>query len=186
MINFFYNDKFYSDLGELCDDLDLDDDAIAALPDDWSVEVTEATAEKLIELSPDWIVERIDDDRWPEENDEMYRRVKKLLSVIDFASINSAMPELYYETKNTFSIEKSDLVDEPIEPMKEGDYVHYTPEHGPKENGRIKIMGKEFASVVYKCAGEWDKFIEYTGARTEVSRLSRGWIDGDEPKENQP
>lgn len=72
------------------------------------------------------------------------------------------------------------------EALKEGDYVHYTPDHGPKENGRIKFMGREFASVVYKCNGEWERFEEYTGARTELTKLSRGWIDGDEPKENQP
>lgn len=69
------------------------------------------------------------------------------------------------------------------EAFKVGDYVHYTPEHGPPENGRIKFMGSEYASVVYKCAGEWEKYDEYTGARTELSRLSRGWIDGDEPKQ---
>ena len=75
-----------------------------------------------------------------------------------------------------------DLLDEMPRQLKEGDYVHYTHEHGHKENGRIKFMGHEFASVVYKCAGEWENYKEYTGARTELSRLSPGWIDGDEPK----
>ncbi len=69
-------------------------------------------------------------------------------------------------------------------PLEVGDYVHYTPDAGPKENGRIKSIGSGGrASVVYKCAGEWDKYKEYTGAVTELNRLSRGWIDGDQPKQ---
>jgi hypothetical protein len=71
-----------------------------------------------------------------------------------------------------------------LPPLKVGDYVHYIPDAGPKENGRIKSIGSDGrASVVYKCASEWDKYQEYTGAVTELNRLSRGWIDGDQPKE---
>jgi hypothetical protein len=186
MENFFYNDKFYSDLGELCDDLDLDDDAIAALPDDWSIEATESKCEKIANITPQFIAQAIDDVRWPEDSDNVFDKVIKALKGIDYAAINAAMPELYYDTEKPFSIEKSDLIGEAPEPMKEGDFVHYTPDHGPKENGRIKTIGKEFASVVYKCDGEWELYMEYTGARTELSRLSRGWIDSDEPKEKQP
>lgn len=80
---------------------------------------------------------------------------------------------------------KIEFDDEQLPPLKAGDYVHYIPDAGDKENGRIKSIGSDGrASVVYKCAGEWEKYQEYTGAVTELNRLSRGWIDGDEPKEN--
>jgi hypothetical protein len=182
MENFFYNDKFYSDLGELCDDLDLDDDAIAALPDDWSIEATESKCEKIANITPQFIAQAIDDVRWPEDSDNVFDKVIKALKGIDYAAINAAMPELYYDTEKTFSIEKADLIDETPEPMKVGDYVHYTPSAGPEENGRIKSINGDSASVVYKCNGEWERYEEYTGSRTEMSMLSLGWIDGDEPK----
>src|SRR5688572_20563640 len=134
MENFFYNDKFYSDLGALCDDLDLDEKAIAKLPDDWSIEVTESSLEPIATISARSILQGIDDDRWPEESDSVERKVIRVLETIDFAAINAAMPELYYDTKKHFSIKKSDLLEEWPAPMKAGDYVHYTPTVGPKEN----------------------------------------------------
>lgn len=79
---------------------------------------------------------------------------------------------------------KVELDDEQLPPLKAGDYVHYIPDAGDKENGRIKSIGSDGrASVVYKCAGEWEKYREYTGAVTELNRLSPGWIDVDEPKQ---
>lgn len=184
MENFFYNDKLYYDLGELCDDLDLDEGAIKSLPDDWSIEATASSCEKIAEITPRFISAAIDDERWPEERDSVYKKVIGALETIDYAAINAVMPELYYDTEKPFTITKADLLDEFAPPLKAGDYVHYTPDAGPKENGRIKSIGSDGrASVVYKCAGEWDKYQEYTGAVTELNRLSRGWIDGDEPKE---
>jgi len=65
--------------------------------------------------------------------------------------------------------------------MKAGDFVHYTPIRGAKENGRIKSMGDDFAFVVYKCDDNWRDFMLYTGARTDLNDLTPGWIDGNEP-----
>lgn len=66
-----------------------------------------------------------------------------------------------------------------------GDFVHYTPMYGRKENGRIKSIKKGIAFVVYHCNGEWERYEEYTGASTELNQLSKGWVDGDEPKYQQ-
>lgn len=63
--------------------------------------------------------------------------------------------------------------------MKEGDYVHYAPGYGKKENGRIKSIKEDGtgAFVVYHCAGEWERYKDYTGALTDLSDLHMGWVD---------
>lgn len=61
--------------------------------------------------------------------------------------------------------------------FKVGSYVHYCPSHGAKENGRIKSIGEEYAFVVFHCAGEWDRYQDYTGQRTALSDLRYGWVD---------
>lgn len=184
MENFFYNDKFYQDLEALCEELEYDEKDVNYFPDDWSIEATASSCEKIANITPQFIAQAIDDCRWPEDSDNTWDKVIKALKPIDYAAINAAMPELYYDTEKPFAITKTDLLGVFLPPIKVGDYVHYTPDAGPKENGRIKSIGSDGrASVVYKCAGEWDKYQEYTGAVTELNRLSRGWIDGDEPKE---
>lgn len=61
--------------------------------------------------------------------------------------------------------------------IKEGSYVHYCLSYGAKENGRVKSMCNEYAFVVFKCAGEWDKYQDYTGQRVALSDLRYGWVD---------
>lgn len=56
-----------------------------------------------------------------------------------------------------------------------GAYCHYNPEYGPKENGRIKTIGPTVAFVVFKCAGEWDKYEDYTGQCVDIADLKPGW-----------
>lgn len=64
-----------------------------------------------------------------------------------------------------------------MEQIKEGAYVHYVSHHGIKENGRVKSMGQEYAFVVFNCAGEWDRYQDYTGQRVSLSDLRYGWVD---------
>lgn len=110
MENFFYDDKFYPDLGDLCDDLDLDEEKIAALPDDWQIKVFETSLEPIVVLSADWILDRIDGERFS-ENDES-DKVYKLLQQIDFKLVNEKMPKLYYcEYRKSFAIKKTDLIE---------------------------------------------------------------------------
>jgi len=39
------------------------------------------------------------------------------------------------------------------------------------EKGRIKSWNKKFIFVVYACAGEWDRFKDYTGVATSPEDL---------------
>lgn len=62
--------------------------------------------------------------------------------------------------------------------LKFGDKVHYCPDYGPMENGKVKsVPGDGYAFVVYNCAGNWDQFEDYTAARTKLSDLKKGWSD---------
>ena len=61
--------------------------------------------------------------------------------------------------------------------MNIGDKVHYV-SVGKVENGIVKSLPDfEFAFVVYHCAGEWDNYQNYTGARTRISDLREGWAE---------
>ena len=111
MENFFYEDEFCPDLERLMDVLNLDDEAsIYALPDDWSVTGVETSLEPVFELTEDWIMDRIDEERWDEEG-ELKERVGKLLRTIDFKAINDKMPKLHYMGKKDFTITKDDLIE---------------------------------------------------------------------------
>lgn len=62
--------------------------------------------------------------------------------------------------------------------MKKGDYVHYiSPISGRPQNGRVKGVFEDYAHVVFNCAGNWDDYLNYTGARTDLWRLEKGWKD---------
>jgi hypothetical protein len=61
--------------------------------------------------------------------------------------------------------------------LKTGAKVHYDPGYKIPENGIIKSMDEENAFVVYHCAGDWDNYRKYTGARTPLSKLKFGWVD---------
>lgn len=66
--------------------------------------------------------------------------------------------------------------------IKEGQYVHYAPGHGKKENGRVKSITEHAVFVVYNCDGNWDHYKDYTGANTNPKDLREGWVD----KEGHP
>ena len=52
-----------------------------------------------------------------------------------------------------------------------GRWVVYTASHGEQQKGRLKSWSEDFIFVVYNCAGEWDKFIDYTAAPTRKEDL---------------
>ena len=68
-----------------------------------------------------------------------------------------------------------------IAQLKVGDRVHYQPTHYAQsewENGIIKEIRAERLDgvwVVYNCAGNWDRYQEYTGALTNLRDLKLGW-----------
>jgi hypothetical protein len=60
-------------------------------------------------------------------------------------------------------------------PFMPGDYVTYRTDY-KTEPGRVKSCpDAEHCFVVYSCAGEWDRYQDYTAARTRVADLERGW-----------
>lgn len=62
-------------------------------------------------------------------------------------------------------------------PFTTGTYVQYHG-HGTIENGRVKGLhptNKDIVYVVYKCGGNWDFWMNYTGVLTETKYLTRGW-----------
>ena len=62
-----------------------------------------------------------------------------------------------------------------------GDKVYYQPEHyseSEHENGIVKEIREgvdDAVWVVYRCAGEWDRYREFTSAKTNLRDLKLGW-----------
>lgn len=65
--------------------------------------------------------------------------------------------------------------------LKVGDKVHYQPAHydpDQYEVGIIKSIPEQCVDsvrVVYHCAGNWDNYMDYTSALTNVRDLHLGW-----------
>ena len=66
--------------------------------------------------------------------------------------------------------------------LKIGDKVHYVPFEGCEKNQIENGIVKEFPEhtntairVVYNCAGEWNRFMDYTSALTQLRDLGIGW-----------
>lgn len=108
MENFFIDEEFYSDLGVYIDT--LDDEEFEALEDDWSIVATESSLEPIFQLTADWIIDMVPEERFSEDGDE-YERVQAALSKIDYAAVNAAIPKMYYGTKKEFTITKADLLE---------------------------------------------------------------------------
>lgn len=69
-----------------------------------------------------------------------------------------------------------------ITKAKVGDKVHWHPDYlvefNEYENGIIKEIPThtdKAVRVVYHCAGNWEKFMDYTSALTPVIDLFPGW-----------
>ncbi|MEO6304182.1 MAG: hypothetical protein ABIP51_13535 [Bacteroidia bacterium] len=110
MENIFYEGKFYSDISELIDDLELEE-TINDEPDDWTIICKESNLQKIITLSEDWINDKINDERLPEDEDRVFDKLSKALKTIDYDKVNALMPELYYESRRKFVITKKDILD---------------------------------------------------------------------------
>jgi len=72
--------------------------------------------------------------------------------------------------------------------IKVGDKVHYQPTHYLKgdiwENGIVKEIRDDVIDsvwVVYNCASNWDRYADYTSAKTNLRDLKLGWRYGFSP-----
>lgn len=112
MENFFYNEQFYSDLTECCNYNDWDEQVIQSFPDDFKIEVELSNLETIQRLSPEWILERIEDERFSENTEDEADLITNILREnIDFEKINALMPKLYYSKGEREYISKQDLLD---------------------------------------------------------------------------
>jgi hypothetical protein len=53
-----------------------------------------------------------------------------------------------------------------------GRWVEYHGAGGEIERGRLKGWNEIYIFVVYHCAGEWDRFQDFTGAATRPADLT--------------
>ncbi len=118
MENFFYNDQFCSDLSDLMDILDIDEDNLNELAEDWSVKVEESALEKIFPITEQFIIDAVNyhsarhDDRFPQDSETIFKSVGEAIkNGIDIDKINDAMPSLYYANGDKFTITKINLVE---------------------------------------------------------------------------
>lgn len=110
MENFFYDDEFYTNIGHMMDDQDIDE-TMEGIDDQWEIECVEGKLEPLVTLSVDWIMDRIDEERYTENGTESEKVYKLLKEHLDVTKVNELMPKLWYETRKKFTITKQDLID---------------------------------------------------------------------------
>lgn len=66
--------------------------------------------------------------------------------------------------------------------LEVGDKVRYQPEHygdAMWENGIIKEIREGVTDgvwVVYHCSGNWEKYMDYTSAKTSLCDMKLGWL----------
>lgn len=112
MENFFYDNEYCDSIEDLIYKIVDDEDEIYELDDDFELKCYEAKLEKMEEIDEYWITQRMDEDRFPEDDERTMDRLLKLFKDnINFEKINEGMPELWYETGKTFIITKQDLID---------------------------------------------------------------------------
>jgi hypothetical protein len=76
---------------------------------------------------------------------------------------------------------KGETMEGNINLLKVGDKVHYQPEHYGNdrwENGMVKEIRDyvhDSVWVVYNCANNWERFKDYTSAKTNLRDLKNGW-----------
>lgn len=110
MENFFYNDKFYSDIDEFIETIEEEYDCdIKDLPKDFTADITESELKPILTLSIDDI--NLDSDNFSEDESEEFCKITKVLKEnIDFDKINSLMPKNYQSTGVEVTLTKKDLL----------------------------------------------------------------------------
>jgi DNA-directed RNA polymerase specialized sigma subunit len=114
MENFFYDDRFCSDIEDLARVFDIDEDNVNELKDDWQVKVELSDLEAIFKIDADSLCQLLADaneDRLSEDFDEEARVLKALKESIDFEKLKEALPKLYYPNNKFETITKADLVE---------------------------------------------------------------------------
>ena len=111
MENIYINDEFYGELDDFIEFLEEEQD-IEDLDDDYSVIAFETELRPIVTFTPDWITDRIDDEEFSENGQDMeIEKIQKALSeCVDFKRLNSMIPKLHYPFGNRIIITKADLL----------------------------------------------------------------------------
>lgn len=57
-----------------------------------------------------------------------------------------------------------------------GEKVTFHCDNGTKSRGIVKaISDQKNVFVVYSCNGDWEHYSDYTGQRTDIGYLTKGW-----------
>jgi hypothetical protein len=113
MENFFTGETFCTDLESLMYLLDIDEDKINSLPDDWTYKVEEADLEPMYKLDADSISDLLcsaHNDRYDEDGTQYDKVTKALQETVDFEKLNSMIPKLWYPNSKFITITKQDLI----------------------------------------------------------------------------
>lgn len=107
---YYYNEKFYYEVEEIVDDLDLDE-----MNEGDTIKVFDCNEEPIHTFSADIIAELIRDsqeERYSEDDSEAeHEAIVKILSEnIDFDKINSEIPTLWYPQKTFKLYSKAELL----------------------------------------------------------------------------
>lgn len=112
MENFFYKQEFYSDMDNLVDYVEDNEDCkIEELPDTWEIKVEETTLEPMFQLKIDRLMDLVPEDRMSEDGDELDTVRRVFTERIDFEAINSRLPKFYYPNGKMSTITKADLLE---------------------------------------------------------------------------
>lgn len=111
---FFANDSLCCDLGDLLEQLEIEEEEVKDLPEDWTYEAEEVELEPMFVLGADMLNDILSDrfeERFSEDAPE-YDKINKILKDnIDFDKINALIPKLYYSTGKIKTITKADLLE---------------------------------------------------------------------------
>jgi hypothetical protein len=114
MINFFYDEIFCSDLGDLAEIYSIDEDYVHELPNDWQVKVELTDLEPIFEVDAESLCQLLADaneDRLSEDFNVESKVIKALKQSIDFEKLQQTLPKLCYPNSKYETITKADLVE---------------------------------------------------------------------------
>ena len=114
MENFFLDDRFCSDLEDLANKLEIDEDNIKDLEDDWIMKVELTNLEPIFKVDAEILCQLLayaNEDRLSEDYTEKKTILQALKESVDFEKLTEMLPKKHYMNGNFKTITKYDLVD---------------------------------------------------------------------------
>ena len=117
MENFFYDDKFYSELSDYLDDIEVNElEDFDDLDDNFLIKIEYSEVQPVFEITPSSLLEMLldcNEDRIDDNFDD--RHEKKIIEVlnkcIDFEKLKTELPQYYYGNGQFEIITKQDLIE---------------------------------------------------------------------------